>query len=398
MQNEDDIKSEQAVRIAGLIHKIREKELLTEAEQGQLDDWLSNDPSNSLLLASLNDREKIHAELEALNTYDGNSAVTDIFKQIGQKPPSAIQKSRLTIRRLSVAASVLLIISVASWLLIFRNGPAGSTVGIQPGSRNAVLTLTSGEQVILDTLQTRDLGTQGAAALEQLRGGRLAYTSKGNEPAVYNTLTTPKGVRYSVQLADGSEVWLNAGSSITYPTSFAGNTREVTITGEAYFSVAKDKAKPFFVTAGGMKVEVVGTAFNVMAYSDEETTRTTLVEGIVKVSDTKNEIELKPGEQATLVRQSGALRKENANIEAVTAWRKGEFIYHETDMSVIMRQLSRWYDVKVEYRGSIAGIAFSGKLPRKERVGDLLDILSDTRKVHFEIKDDTTIVIIPGSK
>lgn len=395
IQNENEFKPEQAVRIAGLIHKNREKEPMTEEEQLELDEWLSSQPSNAALLASLNDRENIHAELEALNTYDENSAVTEIFKQLGQKPPSAIQRSRLIVRQWSVAASVLLIVSVASWLLIFREPSDNGSIS---GSRNAVLTLANGQQVLLDTLRTRDLGIQGAAALAQQQGGRLAYTDKGTGTAVHNTLTTPKGVRYSLQLADGSEVWLNAGSTITYPTSFAGNTRDVTITGEAYFSVAKDKTKPFFVTAGGMKVEVVGTAFNVMAYSDEEATRTTLAEGIVKASNTENEIELKPGEQAILVHQSGALRSEKANIDAVTAWRKGEFIYHETEMAVIMRQLARWYDVKVEYRGSIAGIAFSGKLPQKQRVKELLDILSDTRKIHFEIKDDSTIVIIPGPR
>ncbi|HEX6432488.1 MAG TPA: FecR domain-containing protein [Niastella sp.] len=404
--NENELPYKQAVRIAGLIHKIREKQPLQAVEQQELEDWLNSSEGNKKLFEFLHDREQLTAELEALMQYDENNAVAAIFKALGERSPPAVRKVKTMIRRWSVAASLLLLIGVASWFFIRRGGlvqpNTPSTAGIQSGTNKAVLTLASGQQVMLDTLQTRSFGTQGAAHVEQQQG-RLVYTAGGNGPVTYNTVTTPRGVQYRLALADGSEVWLNAASSITYPTSFTGKTREVVITGEAYFSVAKDRAKPFFVTAQTMKVEVVGTEFDVMAYNDEDAIRTTLVNGMVKASNTSRqgraqELTLRAGEQAALVHRSGVLRMEKPNLDDVTAWRLGKFSFHETDMTAIMRQVARWYNVHVEYRGSIAGIGFSGHLSRKERIEELLNILSDTRNVHFEIKGDTTIVVIPGPK
>ena len=403
--NENELPYNQAVRVAGLIHKMREKQPLQEEEQQELEDWLNSSESNKKLFEFLQNREQLTAELEALMQYDENNAVAAIFNALGERSPPAAKKRNM-IRRWSVAASLLLLISVASWFFIRQNGPVQpdtpSTAGIRPGANKAVLTLADGQQIMLDTLQTRSLGVQGAARVEQQQG-RLVYMNSGNGPVAYNTVTTPRGVQYRLALADGSEVWLNAASSITYPTSFTGNTREVVITGEAYFSVAKDRAKPFFVTAQSMKVQVIGTEFNVMAYNDEDAIRTTLVNGVVKASDTSRrgraqELTLQPGEQAALVHRSGILRVEKPNLDEVTAWRMGKFSFHETDMAAIMRQIARWYDVKVAYRGSVTNIGFSGQISRKKHVEELLDILSDTRNVHFEIKNDKTIVVIPGSK
>ena len=405
--NENELSYNQAVHMAGLIHKFREKEPLQEEEQQELDYWLNTSESNKKLFEFLSDREQLTTELKALMQYDENNAVDTIFKALGERPPPAVKKGKMIYWRWSVAASLLLLVGVVSWFFFLRSGPIqsgiSSTTGIRSGTHKAVLTLADGTQIKLDTLQTRDLGIQGAARIQQQQG-RLVYTAGGNGPVAYNTVTTPRGVQYRLALADGSEVWLNAASSITYPTSFTGNTREVVITGEAYFSVAKNKAKPFFVTAQAMNVQVVGTEFDVMAYSDEDAIRTTLIEGVVKASNTsrkgkEQELTLQPGEQAALVHQSAQLRIEKPDLDAVTGWRLGQFRFHETDMAAIMRQVARWYDVKVEYQGSVANIGFSGQISRKEDVKDLLDILSDTRHVHFEIKNDsTTIVVIPGPK
>jgi transmembrane sensor len=404
--NENELPYNQAVRVAGFIHKIREKQPLQPEEQQELEHWLNSSESNKQLFEFLRNREQLTTELEALMQYDENDAVAAIFKALGERSPPAVKKGRMITWRWSVAASLLLLIGVASWFFIRQNGlvkaDPPSTAGIGPGTNKAMLTLEDGEQIMLDTLQTRSLGMQGAARVEQQQG-RLVYTTGGNGPVAWNTVTTPRGVQYRLALADGSEVWLNAASSIRYPTSFTGNTREVVITGEAYFSVAQDPAKPFFVMAQNMKVQVVGTEFDVMAYSDEDAIRTTLVNGVVKVSDTSRkgraqELTLQPGEQAALVHRSGVLRKEKPNLEAVTAWRLGQFRFHETNMAAIMRQIARWYDVRIEYRGAVDNIGFSGRIPRKKNVRELLDILSDTRKVHFEIAADSTIVVIPGPK
>lgn len=328
--------------MAGLIHKSREKEPLTSTEQQELDNWLNSSIANRTLFESLHNREHLTAEVKALLHFDENVAVSAIFKSINERPPSAIIKRKTMIRRWSVAASFLGIVGVASWFFIQRNKPVGSD----------------------------------------------------SDPVAYKTVTTQRGSQQHLALPDGSEVWLNAASSIKYPGSFTGNTREVIINGEAYFKVAKNKEKPFHVTAGELKVEVTGTEFNVMAYSDEDTIRTTLFEGSVNVSGRV----LKPGEQAAMARTSGVVQIEKPNLDAVTGWRNGQFNCHETRMDAIMRQVARWYDIKVEYRGSVANIGFTGKISRKEHVQELLDILSDTRKVHFELKDDKTVVVIPGPR
>lgn len=399
--NEDDFSFSQAVRIAGLIHKRREKELLTEEEEQELDNWLKSSESNKRLYESLNNREQLANELDILMEYDEDKAVSDIFQALGERPPAKVKKMKTIVRRLSVAASFLLLAGAAWWFFSIKNTMRQEETHlatIQAGNIKAILTLADGSKVILDSTHTGFLGTQGAARVEQQKD-RLVYTAADNGQQVYNSITTPRGGQYQVHLPDGSDVWLNAASSITYPTSFMGNTREVTVTGEAYFSVAKNKAKPFIVTAGEMNVKVVGTEFDVMAYNDEDAVRTTLIKGIVKAGNISNheELMLKPGEQATLTHQSGVLKIEKTNIDEVTGWRFGEFRFHEASMAAIMRQVARWYDVKVEFRDSAAGIILSGQISRKESVEELLGILSETRNVHFEMKGDT-LVVIPGAE
>lgn len=342
--NDDELIYRQGIRMAELINKNREKEPLTEVEQRELENWLNSNIANKTLFESLHNREQLSAEVKALLHYDENAAVATIFKELNERPPSIVRRKKMMMRRWSVAASILGIVGVASWFFIQRNTP------LQP---------------VEETL-----------------------------PIAYKTITATPGSQKHLALSDGSEVWLNATSSIHYPPDFKGDTRKVTIEGEAYFKVAKDKAKPFVVTAGDMKVEVTGTEFNVMAYADEDTIRTTLVEGSVKVGGHV----LKPGEQAAMARASGTVHIEKPNLNEVTGWRNNQFSFHETNMEAIMRQVARWYNVKIEYRGSVTGIGFTGDISRKEHVQDVLDILADTRKVHFELKNNNTVVVIPGPR
>jgi ferric-dicitrate binding protein FerR (iron transport regulator) len=338
--------------MAELIHKSREKEPLSEEEEQELDNWLNSNISNKTLFESLHNREQLSAEVKTLLNYDENAAVTAIFKELNERPPSVVRKKKMMMRRWSVAASLLGIVGIASWFFIQRNTPA---------------------QVIDEPL-----------------------------PIAYKTETTPPGEQKHLQLPDGSEVWLNTTSSIRYPPNFTGNTRAVTINGEAYFKVAKNKAQPFVVTAGAMQVEVTGTEFNVMAYADEDTFRTTLLEGSVKVVNRQsaignNTVVLMPGKQAVFIADS-RFTIADADVEQATAWRNGNFHFNNEDIKTIMRQVARWYNIKVEYRGSVDGIGFTGRISRTKQLQDVLDILSDTRKVHFELKDNKTVVVIPGRR
>jgi ferric-dicitrate binding protein FerR (iron transport regulator) len=380
--NDDELIYRQGVRMAELIHKSREKEPLSEEEQQELNNWLTGNISNKTLFESLHNREQLSAEVKTLLHYDENAAVAAIFKELNERPPSVVRKKKMMIRRWSVAASLLGIVGVASWFFIQRNTPS---------------------QVIEDPL-----------------------------PIAYKTVTTPPGGQQHLQLPDGSEVWLNTTSSIRYPPNFNDDTREVTITGEAYFKVAtlrlrSGQKKPFVVTAGAMQVEVTGTEFNVMAYADEDTIRTTLLEGSIKVTNRESAFArasadksanpdesgqavkrerpgefsavLKPGEQAVLSRgHSPLIIDHSPDIRTVTAWKNGFFHFNNEDIQAIMRQVARWYDIKVEYRGSVAGIGFTGRITRTKHLQDVLDILSDTRNVHFELKDNKTVVVIPGPR
>lgn len=332
--------------MAGLIHKSREREPLTHEEQQELNNWLNSSLSNRTLFESMHNREELTAEVKTLLQYDEKAAVDTIFRELNERPPSVVRKRKLMIRQWTVAASIFGIIGIASWFFIQRSKPAAPVA------------------------------------------------DNDNAPITWKTERTPHGGQRHLELPDGSEVWLNTASSISYPIYFKGDKRDVTINGEAYFKVAKDKAKPFVVTAGKMKVQVTGTEFNVTAYNDEDTLRTTLVEGSVYVSG----LTLQPGEQASLARTSGVVQIEKPNLNGVTAWRNGKFSFHETNIERVMQQIARWYDVRIEYRGSVADINFTGDVSRKKKIQEVLNIIADTRKVHFELNDNKTIVVIPGPR
>ena len=411
MDELDDTNAEyiRAVNLAGLIYKYREKELLTEQERQELDDWVNKTDAHKKLFDELLQRERVIAELEALNGYDDDKAVRKIFAAIGLLPSEAVPKWNRTLGR-SIAAAVLLLLAGSAWVFFMRRNsgvqpPAIANVDASLSRDRAVLTLGDGRQVPLDSAHAGQIYRQGGVNIQQ-EVGRLVYTVAGNVDngsIVYNTITVPRGAQYHVVLADSSEVWLNAASSLTFPASFKVDARHVTFAGEAYFSVAKDAARPFTVTAGKMNVQVLGTEFDVLAYGDEPAIRTTLVKGTVSATaaDRQGRVQqlvLKPGEQAVLVDSFDQLRRQTVNPEEIIGWHYDEFRCHDTELPVILRQLARWYDIKIEYRGSLAGIHFNGVFSRKHPLEEVLDILADTRKVHFEVKKPATIVVIPGAK
>jgi transmembrane sensor len=263
---------------------------------------------------------------------------------------------------------------------------------VQPGGDRAILTLANGQQIILDSAANGVLAQQGNANVVKLADGQLAYkgTTEKADEIIYNTLGTPRGGQYRLMLPDGSKVWLNAVSSIRYPTAFTGKERIVEITGEAYFEVTKDKTKPFRVicnTTGHAEdgsdegsvskqiIEVLGTHFNVNAYNDEPNLSTTLVEGSVKVTLNNHSAVIKPGEQ-TQLNNSGNLKViHDANVDEVVAWRNGLFEFHDADLQSILRQIMRWYDVDVDYQGNIPVRYFTAIISRDKTLTGVLEIL-----------------------
>ncbi len=263
---------------------------------------------------------------------------------------------------------------------------------ITPGGNKAVLTLSDGSRIVLDSTNQDTLATQGNTKVIKVNTGKLAYknNSRENAPVVYNTLQTPRGGQYQLILPDGTMVWLNASSSINFPTVFEGKERTVTVTGEAYFEVAKNKSMPFNIHVKDMKVQVLGTHFNIMAYDDEGTMNTTLLEGSVKVSKGSENKILLPGQQS-IVASAGNMKVVDADVEGVIAWKNGWFQFNAYDIQTVLRQVSRWYNVEIVYEGKIPSGHFSGIVSRSNNISQVLNILEGSG-VNFRIEGRKVIV------
>lgn len=297
----------------------------------------------------------------------------------------AVKKGGIIWSRVAVAASVLLVIGLGTYFFVFSKGKEPqetvqaslpNDIGA-PKTNRAMITLANGQTIYLDSAANGSLTLQGTVKLVKLEDGKIAYESTGSSSGEvsYNTLFNPRGSRViDMMLADGSRVWLNAGSSVTYPIAFVGNERKVSVEGEAYFEVAHDASKPFIVSKGGMAVKVLGTRFNVNAYDDESDIRVTLLEGSVQVTDRRHAAAIKPGEQA-IVKADKINVAGNVDLEQVMSWKEGYFRMKGTNLASLMRQVARWYDVEVVYRNSVPEARFGGLINRDVNVSDVLTAL-----------------------
>ena len=266
---------------------------------------------------------------------------------------------------------------------------------INPGTNKAILTLADGSTIVLDDGKNGTLAIQGGTQVTKMDNGRLVYKLVGENPVevVYNTLTTPKGGQFKLKLPDGSEVWLNAESSITYPNAFNSKERKVEITGEAYFEIAHDITKPFKVAVNGLEVRVLGTHFNVNGYKDEADSKITLLEGSIRLEKGGSSTQLKVGQQARLSKANNLRVLNNVDLEQVVAWKNGYFSFNHDDLKTVMRQISRWYDVDVVYEGKVPDRQFGGKIDRNSSAVTALKILKES-KVNFRI-DGKKIIVEP---
>jgi transmembrane sensor len=314
------------------------------------------------------------------------------------------KKNLFTLPR--VAAAILILISAGTYLFL-NNKPAKDIAqsksisrplktDISPGGNKAVLTLADGTAIILDSAQNGIISQQGNTKVLKLNSGQLAYNTLNNTPAevLYNTISTPRGGQYQVVLQDGSKVWLNAASSLRFPTAFTGKERTVQLTGEAYFEVAKNAAMPFKVQVNKMEVSVLGTHFNVMAYDDESSIKTTLLEGSVRVTKENANALLKPGQEAILNPVEEGFKVDDADVDEAVAWKNGLFQFNSTGLKSIMRQISRWYNVEVSYEGDVSGKNFSGLILRNTNLSEVLKMLQLTREVQFKV-EGKKITVLP---
>lgn len=353
---------------------------ITPEESAELAGWLAHDDGRALEVPPLLSESRELHEQRLLRT---------IERHIGWRRAARVR----TIRRFAAAAAVLLFAALGWWLL--KPSPSKSPVTAiainendrPPGGNKAVLTLGNGQRIVLDSASNGTLFAQGGISAVKLDSGSLAYNTGADVGDIQlHTLSTPVGGQFRIMLADGTAVWLNAASSLRFPSAFSAAERAVEITGEAYFEVAKDATRPFKVSFNGNAVEVLGTHFNVMAYPDESKSRVTLLEGSVAVSNASGRKLLKPGMQAVV---GGTITTRQANVEEAVAWKNGLFIFDNEDIHSIMRKLARWYDVRSVYAGDMPGLTFSGTISRYGNVSGVLDMLEMTESVRFELKSGT---------
>lgn len=293
---------------------------------------------------------------------------------------------------LRYAAMILLFAGIAGYFYWQQSSPTVKTslADVTPGTTRATLTLHDGSVVPLDS--GRKTLQQGQSTVLQ-QGGQLQYDVQGKENViVYNTLSTPRGGQFRLILPDGSKVWLNAASSIRYPTAFVGKERLVEVSGEAYFEIEQDVQQPFVVSLRqGNRIEVLGTSFNVNVYTDEPAMQTTLLEGAVRVSNAGGSAVLSPGQQAVVTGDDGIRVIQAKNATQAIAWKEGLFNFDGASLDDVMRQLARWYDISVVYEKGVPDIGFGGKIGRDLTLAGVLSILEKTG-VHFRLEGKTLIV------
>lgn len=393
-------------RLAYLIRQVTNHSA-TDAELEELTGLLKADATGSLA-------SEIAAQLQADLPRQDMAYDKDYWDNIASnillsdRPQEAISPSFHKVRRLRgwhwvAAAAVAALLSVAAWQLLNRpsSTPAPDTVAslpsgqdVAPGGNRAILTLADGTQIPLDSAGAGQLARQGNTTIIKLDSGRLAYHAATGATAtvLYNTISTPRGGQFHITLPDGTQVWLNASSSLRYPTAFTGQERRVDLSGEAYFEVAKNAGRPFRIGSEEMEVEVLGTHFNIMAYDDEDILRTTLLEGAVKVTRNGSSRLLQPGQQARVHRSDGSLDVlPDANTEEAVAWKNGFIQFEGQDIKAAMRMLSRWYNVEVDYRGAVPA-HFRGIIPRNVPLSQVLKMMELTGEAHFSIEGNRIIV------
>lgn len=400
--------------IVDLIYKYIREDISPE-EMGQLQQWVNESPANSRFFKEVTQpgqlftdsvqREEIDEKIDLEVAWQKLLARGLPTTTITTQPP--VRKSRLFRFRLNiyaVAASVALLIMAGVYLY---NKPAQKPAVVQasttapkndiaPNSSEPMLTLADGRVVPLNNSTNGDLAIQGNVKITRNKNGEIVYTGKSDAAMQYNTVTVPKGGNIvSLVLGDGTRVWLNAASSIRYPTAFIGSERKVELTGEAYFEVTPIQSSsshartPFIVAKGKTIVTVLGTHFNVNAYDNDDAIKVTLLEGKVAVKEDAQSALLKPGEQAIVdqVNSKAIAIDRSPDIEATMAWKNGLFVFDNSSTEAIMKQVERWYNVEVIYQGNVKRWTFNGQISRYSNVSKVLELMEATGTVHFKIED-----------
>lgn len=409
-------------RIEELISKFMAGDI-SAREKTELEEWLSSE-ERPHLFQFVEREEWVRKGIAALDKVDVESGYEKFLHKY-QQPDDEVQEEavpeppvrRIPWMKIAVAAAAVFVLALGSWFFFFRTSSTQETIvaddirtryknDVSPGGNVATLELADGSTIQLDQSAHGLLADEGDATIEKTASDRLEYNTNKNAKngkAGFNTITTPAGGQYHVVLPDGSRVWLNAASSLRFPISFTGSERRVTVTGEAFFEVAEMKKQgqkiPFIVsikkqTGPSGEVQVLGTRFNINAYNDEPNIRTTLLRGSVRVVPANRQQQakvIKPGQQANF-NETGPLEISSVDSSSIVAWRDGKFKYQNESIQLIMRQLARWYDVKVVFKDNMDA-KFVSSFPRTMPISEILEILEKTGIVRFTIEGKTVTVM-----
>ena len=350
------------------------------AETAELYAWLQASGSHRALLKTMQKEfQNAFSSQQEIPAEISDRIETKLLQSITETKPHTKIRTLWYYAAASIAAAVILFFILKQPAPQLTTAPAIAAASIAPGTNKAVLTLANGATVILDSAGNQVI-SQGATTVLQ-KNGQLQYASKASDDAVvYNTLSVPRGGQFNIILPDGSHVWLNAASSLRYPTAFKGKDRRVDITGQGYFEVTPNAKQPFIVQVNDMEVQVLGTSFDVMAYSDEKSVNTTLINGAVKVNDKR----LLPGQQALMDPSTGNITIREADVDQVIAWKTGFFEFDNARLSDILRQLARWYDIDISYNKTANERLLGGRISRSLPLSDILHMLEANGPV-FEL-------------
>ncbi|ACU03171.1 FecR family protein [Pedobacter heparinus] len=355
--------------------------LLSPAEKQQLDLWYLEQARKSKL--ELTEEELL-----------------DSVQHLSSKLPLVQPRTRRLWPRIAAAASIVLVLGSAVYFYNGRNEKAGSAEvlanDVAPGKNGATLTLANGQKILINDALAGNIATQSGVKISKTADGQIVYeiTDNGANNSEYNLLSTTRGQQTQVRLPDGTLVFLNAESSLKYPTSFTGSgKRQVSLTGEGYFEVAKDKKHPFIVESSNQKVEVLGTHFNINSYADEPEVKTTLLEGSVNVFNLKGKYSkvLSPGQQAIVKGED--IKVGDADIDQAMSWKNGDFVFVGEDLKAVMRQVARWYDVEIGYQGNINSSGVVSTISRDKKLSQVLKALQINQGIHFKIEGRRVLVM-----
>jgi transmembrane sensor len=363
---------------------------LSDEDKDKLDAWYLHKAANS-------------------NKQLGEYELADSYEHLKSRLPLAQQTKVISLwPRIAAAASIVLLFGAG--IFYFTKSEVRleqeniqvveKPKEIAPGGNRGILTLSNGKQIVLSDVSSKDIiakEDQDEVTIKMDANGVITYVINPNadtseeDADSFNTLSTPTGGQYNIVLADGTKVFLNAVSSIKYPTQFNGDQRIAELEGEAYFEVAKNKSKPFLVKSANQTIEVLGTHFNVHAYNNESVVKTTLLEGSVAVSSKNQKAILKPGQQANVSESSSKIAVKEVDTEAAIAWKNGRFKFDNADLKSVMKQLERWYGIKVEYRGDVSDVRFNGGTFRNKNLSEVLKVL-ELSNIKFKVEGKTIIV------